>query len=139
MADEEFIKIKELSPKSKRVNTVFKVVRMEAAKNVRSKKDRVPHAVTEALVGDDTGTVLLTLWDENLEQVKAGKTYRLVNGYVTLFRGTIRLNIGKYGEVNEVSDLGGEVNLGNDMSKKVYDEFNRSRGYEGFGSGSFWP
>jgi replication factor A1 len=139
MAEEEFIKIKELGPKSKRVNTVFKVVSVDAPKNVRSKKDRMPHAVTEAVVGDDSGTVLLTLWDESLEQVKEGKTYRLVNGYVTLFKGTIRLNIGKYGEVNEIEGLKAEVARENDVSKKVHDEFGRGRGYEGFGSGSFWP
>jgi replication factor A1 len=136
---EEFVRIGELSPKSKRVNTIFKVVNLEDVKNVRSKKDRTPHAVTEAVVGDKTGTVLLTLWDESLEKVAAGKTYQLINGYVTLFRGSIRLNIGKYGEITEATDLG-DVKADNDISKKVYDDdFGRRRPYEGFGSGSFWP
>ncbi|MFH0862221.1 MAG: single-stranded DNA-binding protein [Candidatus Altiarchaeota archaeon] len=136
---EEFIRVGELSPKSKRVNTSFKVVSLDSVKNVRSKKDRTQHAVTEAIVGDGTGTVLLTLWDDSLEKVTEGKTYQLINGYVTLFKGSIRLNIGKYGEIQEVADLG-EVKKDNDVSKKVYDdEFGRRRPYEGFGSGSFWP
>jgi len=135
----DFAKIKDLTAKSKRVNVVFKVVSVDEVKNVRSKKDRVAHAVTEAVVGDDTGTVLLTLWDEKVEQVQAGKTYKLVNGYVTLFKGTIRLNIGKYGELSEAEDLGAEVNQENNMSEHVYDEYKRDRQYEGFGSGSFWP
>jgi replication factor A1 len=135
---EEFIKLGELTPKSKRVNTVFMVVSIEDAKNVRSKKDRMPHAVTEALVGDESGVVLLTLWDESLEKVKAGKTYRLMNGYVSLFKGTIRLNIGKYGEVEETQDLAAQINASNKVSERVYDEV-RGRPYEGFGSGSFWP
>jgi len=136
---EEFIKLRDLTPKSKRVNTAFKVLRQDEVKNVRSKRDRTPHAVTEAVVGDETGTVLLTLWDESLEQVKVGKTYQLVNGYVTMFKGTIRLNIGKYGELQETTDLAGEINTKNDVSKRVYDEHLRGRPYEGFGSGSFWP
>lgn len=136
---EQFIKIGELGPKSKRVNTILKVVSVDEIKNVRSKKDRTPHAVTEATVGDDTGTVLLTLWDESVEQVKAGKTYQLINGYVTMFKGTIRLNIGKYGELTEVEDPGFEVKNDNNVSEKVFDEYRRDRQYNGFGSGSFWP
>jgi replication factor A1 len=135
----EFIKIADLNPKSKRVNIVFKVASVNEVKNVRSKKDGIPHAVTEAIVGDETGTVLLTLWDEKVEEVKEGNTYQLIGGYITLFKGTIRLNIGKYGELSEVEDLGVEVNTENNISEHVYDEYRRDRQYEGFGSGSFWP
>ncbi len=139
MAEGPFIKVGDLTPKSKRVNIVFKVVSMEEVKNVRSKKDRTPHVVTEALVGDDTGTVLLTLWDEVVEQVQAGKVYELTNGYVNMFKGTIRLNIGKYGEIRELEDVEVEVEAENNVSERVYDEHLRSRRYQGFGSGSFWP
>jgi len=138
---DEFVKIKDLTPKSRRVNMVFKVVGVEDIKNVRSRKDRTQHAFAEALVGDDTGTVILTLWDEYLEKVQKGKTYQLINGYVTLFKGTIRLNIGKYGELTEVEDMEAEVNNENKISEKVFEDRTRGRGrpYEGFGSGSFWP
>ncbi|MBD3388106.1 MAG: single-stranded DNA-binding protein [Candidatus Altiarchaeales archaeon] len=136
---EEIIKIGELTPKAKRVNVVFKAVSKEDVKKVRSKKDHTPHVVTEATVGDETGTVLLTLWDENVEQLETGKTYKLENGYVTLFKGTIRLNIGKYGELSEAEDLDVEVDMENNMSEKVFEEYQRNRRYEGFGSGSFWP
>jgi replication factor A1 len=136
---EEFIKVKDLTPKSKRVNVVFKVQGIDNVKNVRSKKDRTSHAVSEAAVGDETGTILLTLWDESLQQIQQGKTYQLVNGYVSMFRGTMRLNIGKYGELKVINDLVSEVKKENDMSKRVYDDQMRGRPYDGFGSGSFWP
>jgi replication factor A1 len=136
---EEFVKIGGLSPKSKRVNTVFKVVSLEDIKNVRSKKDRTAHAVTEALVGDDTGVVLMTLWDESLEKIKQGGVYRLMNGYVSLFKGTIRLNIGKYGEIEEVEGTGIDVKADNNVSQRIYDENRGRRMYDGFSSGSFWP
>jgi replication factor A1 len=135
----EFMKIKDLTAKSKRVNITFKVVSVDEIKNVRSKRDRVAHAVTEATVGDETGTVLLTLWDERIEEIHAGKAYNLENGYVTMFKGTIRLNIGKYGEISEVEDQETKVNTDNNVSEHVYDEYRRDRHYEGFGSGSFWP
>ena len=136
---EEFIKIEEISPKTKHVNVKFKVVSTDDVRNVRSKRDRTPHAVTEATVGDETGTVLLTLWDEYLEQIEVGKTYSLENGYVSLFKGKLRLNIGKYGGLEKIEDLEGNVNMENNISEKVHEDRRRSRPHEWFSSGSFWP
>jgi replication factor A1 len=137
--DEEFVKICDLTPKSRRVNVVFKVVSLEAGKNVRSKKDHRPHTVAEAVVGDDTGTILMTVWDEDLEVVDPKKTLSLENGYVSLFRGRMRLNIGKYGDLKAVEDPGFEVNTENDMSETAYEDNRGRRGYAGFGNDSFWP
>ena len=81
---DEFVKVEEIKPKSKGVNLVFKVVNIDEIRNVRSKKDRTPHAVTEALVGDETGVLSLTIWDEMLEKVEIGKYYELTNGYTEL-------------------------------------------------------
>jgi len=137
---EEFVKIKDFNPKLKRINVIFKVISVDAAKNVRSKKDRIAHRISEALVGDETGVVLMTLWDESVDKIKDGKTLKLMNGYLTLFKGTIRLNIGKYGSIEETEDLGADVEAQNNVSTKLYDDnTRRGREYEGFGSGSFWP
>ncbi len=135
---EEFIKIEEISPKTKNVNIKFKVVSIEPMRNVRSKRDRTPHAVTEAVIGDDSGTVLLTLWDEYLEKIEIGGKYSLENGYVSLFKGKIRLNIGKYGVLEGFEDEI-EVNIENDISEKIYEDGRRSRPHEWYSSGSFWP
>ncbi len=136
---EEFVKVGEITPKTRHLNLVFKVVSVEQVRNVKSKKDRTPHAVTEALVGDDTGCVYATLWDEFLEKVAVGKTYRLMNGYISLFKGSIRINIGKYGEFEEIENLGVEVNTENNISENVHEDQRRSRPNERFSSGSFWP
>jgi len=136
---EEFIKIGEISPKTKHVNIKFKVMSTDQVRNVRSKRDRTPHAVTEASIGDETGVVLLTLWDEYLEQIEIGKTYSLENGYVSLFKGKIRLNIGKYGDLQQIDDLEGEVDIENNISEKVHEDRKRSRPHEWYSSGSFWP
>ena len=139
MAD-EFVKVAGLNPNLRRVNMVFKVVSVDPAKNVRSRKDRVAHRVTEALVGDDTGTALMTLWDESVDKVTAGRTLKVLNGYVSLFKGTLRVNIGKYGELEPVDGVEIGVKMDNNVSGKVYDEHGkRNKMYEGFGSGSFWP
>jgi replication factor A1 len=136
---DEFIKVGDLSPKSKGINLVFKVVEVEEIRNVRSKKDRTPHAVTEAFVGDETGMVLMTVWDEMLEKIRLGGVYELTNGYVSLFRGSIRLNIGKYGGLSEIESPDFEVNKNRNLSEEKFNDPRRRSPRDMYGSGSFWP
>lgn len=136
---DEFVKVGDIDSRSKGINLVFKVVDMEDVRNVRSKRDRTAHAVTEALVGDETGVVLLTIWDEMLEKIAAGKVYELTNGYVSLFKGSIRLNIGKYGGLNELEGKEFEVKKDNNISEKRYQDPRRKGPNEMYGAGSFWP
>src|SRR5208337_5140273 len=94
-----------------------------------------------ALVGDETGVVYVTLWDDNIEKVNEGDTIRVENGYVTLFKGNIRLNIGKYGKLEPAKEpLAVEVNTENNVSSKAYEQERRpyrggGRGYGGGGGG----
>lgn len=81
--------------------------------------------VTEALVGDDSGTVLMTLWEETIDELDVGKTYTLTNGYANLFRGSLRLTIGRMGSVEESEEDVGEVNTENKMSEKMYEDNRR--------------
>jgi len=61
---------------------------------------------------------------------------RIENGYVTLFKGNMRLNIGKYGKMEMAKEpLEGEVNTENNVSSKAYEQerrpFRRGGGYGG--------
>ena len=103
-------------------------------------RDGSPHKVCDALVGDETGVVYLTLWDDNIEKVNEGDTVRIENGYVTLFKGNIRLNIGKYGKLGPAAaPLEAEVNTENNVSSKAYEQerrpFRGGRGGGGYGGG----
>jgi len=117
------VKIGELTPASRAVNVKAKVVSKSEVRNVAAGRDGEPHTVCDALIGDDTACVYLTLWDENIEKVNEGDTINIGNGYVTLFRGNMRLNIGRYGtlQVSE-EELPGEVNTENNLSNKVYEQ-----------------
>ena len=81
-----------------------KVVSKTEIREIPMGRDGSPHKVSDALIGDETGVVYLTLWDDNIEKVNDGDTVRIENGYVTLFKGNIRLNIGKYGKLELASD-----------------------------------
>ena len=84
--------------------------------------------VTEALVGDSSGSVLLTLWNEDIDKMEIGHIYQLTNGYTTIFRGSLRLNAGRYGSIEEVEDAEEiEINTENNLSDKIYEQESRYR------------
>ena len=97
-------KVGELTPQSRAVNVTAKVVSKSEIREIPMGRDGSAHKVCDALVGDETGVVYLTLWDDNIEKVNDGDTIRVENGYVTLFKGNMRLNIGKYGKLEPAKD-----------------------------------
>jgi replication factor A1 len=132
-------KVGELSPSSRAVNVLAKIVSKSEVRNITAGRDGEPHKVSDALVGDETGCIYLTLWDDNIEKVKEGDTVNVKNGYINLFRGNMRLNIGRYGTL-EIAEqaIAGEVNTENNVSSKVYEQPRRDfRGGGGrdFGGG----
>ena len=69
-------------------------------------KDGQEHSVVDVMVGDRTGTVPLSLWDERIHDVDIGDIIDVDNAYVNTFKGRLRLNIGKYGKIEKVQDEG---------------------------------
>jgi replication factor A1 len=132
-------KVGELTPQSRAVNVTVKVVSKSEIRDIPMGRDGSAHKVCDALVGDETGSIYLTLWDDNIEKVNEDDTLRIENGYVTLFKGNMRLNIGKYGKMMPAEEpLEGEVNTENNVSSKTYDQPRRSfrrGGYGGRGGG----
>ncbi len=131
------MKINELKPFAKKVEVVVKAVGKNEVREVQSKLDNSTHKVTEATVGDDTGTILLTLWDEAIDKVEIGKTYKIANAFTSLFKNTLRLNLGRYGELSESEDEI-QVDESNNVSEKEIEyrgpRFgNRDRGGGGRG------
>jgi replication factor A1 len=142
---EELVKVETLTPNSRGVNTIVKVVSKSEVRSVTG-RDYSVRRVADALVGDETASVYMTLWDDKIDAINEEATLRINNGYINLFRGNMRLNIGKYGsyEVLEDSPIT-EVNTENNLSDKRYEQERRFRrpyggggrsgGYGGRGGG----
>ncbi len=113
-------KIRDLTTYSRRVNLVAKVLEMGDAREVSSSSDGQLHRVAEALVGDESGTVLMTLWDENIGRFMVGDVVEVENGYAGTFRGSLRLNIGKYGNIDKRNMTIEEVDTDNNLSEREY-------------------
>lgn len=124
----EFIKVEKLSPSSRGINIIVKVVSKSEVRNVFSRSGE--HRVADGLVGDETGCIYLSLWNENIEQVNEGETLNITNAYINLFRGNMRLNIGRYGSYQKIDEeVISEVNSENNVSSKQYEQERRYRPY----------
>jgi replication factor A1 len=91
------LKINELRDGSRRVDIEASVIQKSETREVRSKFTNETFRVADATIEDETGTITLTLWNEQTEQVNVGDRVRIENGYIKSFRGELQLNSGKYG------------------------------------------
>lgn len=76
-----------------------KVTDKSETREVTSRFKNETYKVASAVIADETGTVKLTLWNEQIDQVNVGNIVKIENGYVSSFRGEIQLNIGKFGKL----------------------------------------
>ena len=117
----EALKVEKLTPDLRRVNIRVKVVKKGEPRETISRRDGSLHRVSDVLVGDETGSLYLSLWDDNIGKVGDGDVIEIKNGYVSLFRGSMRLNIGRYGSFEKSQEEIGEVNTQNNLSDKQYE------------------
>jgi replication factor A1 len=132
-AEEEPVTVAELRPRMNNINITFRVVGKSEPKEVTSRRDGERHRVADATIGDDTGVVIIPLWDDHIESLETGKTYELKNGYTGLFRGFLRLKMGRESELTEAETEIEGVNYEVDMSEERHERPRRDyyRGYGG--------
>lgn len=109
-------KIRDIKHFQKKVDLIAKVIDKTNIREVTSKLDETKHTVCEVLIGDDTGTIYLTVWDEAISKIEIGKTYIFRNLFSSEFQKSMRLNIGRFGEFEE-TDQQIDVDLENFRSQ----------------------
>ncbi len=93
------VDIKDLNDGMKRVSVEAKVVEKGDPREVRSRYKDETYRIVDAVIADETGSIKLTLWNEQIEQVNVGDNIKIENGYVTSFKGETQLNVGKFGKL----------------------------------------
>ncbi len=83
----------------KRVSVEGKVVEKGDTREVKSRYKDETYRIVDAVIADETGSIKLTLWNEQIEQVNVGDNVKIENGYVTSFKGEAQLNVGKFGKM----------------------------------------
>jgi len=107
------LKVKDMDVNSKNINALVKVLEVGEPKDIPSRfGDR---KVSEIKVGDETGCILMSLWNDQIGKVKVGDVISIENGYISVVRNSMRLNIGKYGKMliseEELKDVNEELNV----------------------------
>jgi replication factor A1 len=60
--------------------------------------------VAKAILEDETGSIPLNLWRDQINMVKVGDTIKIENGFSKEFRGQTELNIGTRGKITVISE-----------------------------------
>lgn len=59
--------------------------------------------VADATLQDETGTITLTLWGEDVKKYTVGQKVHITDGWVKDFRGKLQLSMGRSGSIKIVS------------------------------------
>ena len=94
------MQIKDLKNGMKSISVEAKVVEKTAPRQVLSRYKDEMYNVATAILSDGTGSIKLTLWNDQINQVEVNDTVKIDKGYITSFKGEIQLNVGKYGTLN---------------------------------------
>lgn len=94
------MQIKDLKPKQGNVDVTVDVVDVGEAREFQ--KFGKPGRVSTAIAKDETGDIKLTLWNEDIDKVKAGDKVHLTNGYVNEWQGEMQLTTGRLGKLEIV-------------------------------------
>jgi len=138
MVDKPLTKVRDLTPNSKQVNVLAKVLSVGEPKEVMGKFGD-PRKVCEAVVGDDSAVITLSLWNEQIGTIAKDEVILVDNGYVSLVRGHMRLNVGRYGNLSKSTEAMADINQTLDMSQQEFESERRSfgGGYRDRGSGGY--
>ena len=60
---------------------------------------RGPSKVADATLQDETGTITLTLWGEEISKYSVGQKIRITDGWVKDFRGKLQVSMGRSGRI----------------------------------------
>ncbi len=75
MSETNYTKVGELAPNVKEVNLVAKVVELGEIREVTNRQTGEEHKVMDVLIGDETGTVYFSAWNEHIDSVQENETY----------------------------------------------------------------
>ena len=109
------MQIKDLKPKQGNVDIIVDVVDVGDSREFQ--KFGKPGKVATAIAKDETGDIKLTLWNEDIDKVKAGDKLHLTNGYVNEWQGEMQLTTGRMGKLEIIGKA--DVDLKKEPETKI--------------------
>jgi ssDNA-binding replication factor A large subunit len=95
------VKISEIKDGDSEIDVEGEITEKTYAREVRSRYGRVL-MVADATLKDETGKIVLTLWNEQVKQVMVGDKIKIENGYAKSYKNILQLSTGKYGKITVI-------------------------------------
>ncbi len=92
------MKISELTSGTGNVNLEAEVVSVGEPREI-NKYGKILR-VADVTIRDNSGTIVLVLWNENIDKVSEGAKIKLENGYVNTWQDKAQLTLGKFGKIS---------------------------------------
>lgn len=94
--------IKDLQIRQSNVDIVLNIVDVGEPREFEKfgKKGKVATAIAK----DETGDIKLSLWNEDVDKIKAGDKVKITNGYVSEWQGEPQLTSGRAGKLEVIGD-----------------------------------
>jgi replication factor A1 len=94
------MKISDLTPGTGSVDLEAEIVGIDEPREI-NKMGRTLR-VTNATIRDDSGTMTLVLWNDNIDKIKEGDKIIIKNAYVNTWQDKPQLTLGKFGSMEVV-------------------------------------
>lgn len=91
------MKISDLMPGTGNVDLEAEVVGVEAPREIN--KNGRSLRVANVTLRDDSGTISLVLWNDQIDKVSEGAKVKITNGYVNTWQDKLQLTLGKFGKL----------------------------------------
>lgn len=94
------MKISDLSAGTGNVEIEAEVVEVETPREINKMGKML--RVANATIKDDSGTITLVLWNDEIDKVQPGNVVKISNGYVNSWKDKMQLTLGKFGKMQVV-------------------------------------
>lgn len=113
------MEVKDVKANQGKIDLVLEVVDKQEPRSFEKfgKKGKVCNATCK----DESGEIVLTLWNDDVEKINVGDKIRLQNGWCSEFKGERQVSAGKFGKIevlesnkvytNDPSVLGGAAGV----------------------------
>jgi len=95
------MKISELKPGMRNVSVTGKIDSVGQPRTVNLKSGGTNN-VADAIISDESGSIKLSLWGDDINQVQPGDKVSIENGYINTFKGENSISVGKFGKMTKV-------------------------------------
>ncbi|GMH11077.1 hypothetical protein Nepgr_012918 [Nepenthes gracilis] len=121
-----FTKVDQLKPGSSGHTLTVKVVSSKTVlqKGRSAALNNRPTRIAECLIGDETGTIIFTARNDQIDTMKPGTTVILRNAKIDMFKGSMRLAVDKWGRVEVTEPANFVVKEDNNLSLVEYELVN---------------